>query len=67
MPIGSGPIEAACKSLVTLRCKRSGQSWSTSGMRAALAPRMQMLNDRLPAVVSRLRQRRYTAIIHEAA
>ena len=67
MPIGSGPTEGACKSLVTLRCKRSGQCWSTSGMRAALAPRMQILNNRLPAAVDLLRSRCYTAVVNRAA
>jgi Uncharacterised protein family (UPF0236) len=31
LPIGSGPIEAACKTIVQHRLKRSGMTWSTTG------------------------------------
>jgi len=66
-PIGSGPTEGACKSLVTVRCKRSGQSWSSEGLRAVLAARTQILNDRLPTVVTLLRLHNYTAHVRRAA
>jgi len=67
LPIGSGPTEGACKSLVTVRCKRSGQSWSTPGLAAVLAARTQILNERLPRVVTLLRHRHYTADVRRAA
>lgn len=36
LPIGSGVVEAACKTLVTQRMKRSGMSWSQAGGQAIL-------------------------------
>jgi hypothetical protein len=38
-PIGSGVVEAACKTLVTQRLKLSGMRWSTGGAQAILTPR----------------------------
>ena len=35
-PIGSGVTEAACKTLVTQRCKQSGMRWSAPGLEAIL-------------------------------
>jgi hypothetical protein len=37
--IGSGVVEAACKTLVTQRLKQSGMRWSTGGAQAILTPR----------------------------
>jgi hypothetical protein len=31
LPIGRGPIEAACKTIVQHRLKRSGMTWSRTG------------------------------------
>ena len=39
IPIGSGLVEAACKTLVTQRLKRSGMAWSDEGAQAILTPR----------------------------
>jgi hypothetical protein len=39
LPIGSGVVEAACKTLVTQRLKNSGMRWSTAGAQAILTPR----------------------------
>lgn len=36
LDIGSGPVEAACKTLVTQRLKISGATWSRQGARAIL-------------------------------
>lgn len=41
LPIGSGPIEAACKTVVGHRLKRSGMRWSSGGAQ-------QILNLRVP-------------------
>ena len=39
LPIGSGVVEAACKTLVTQRLKLSGMRWSNVGAQAILTPR----------------------------
>jgi hypothetical protein len=46
-PIGSGVTEGACKSMITVRCKRGGQRWRERGLTACLTLRTQHLNDRL--------------------
>jgi hypothetical protein len=66
-PIGSGATEGACKSFVSFRCKRSGQRWRNEGLRAALACRTQLVNDRLPTAMTTLRRHRYTADVRLAA
>lgn len=43
--IGSGVIEAACKSVVGARCKRSGMRWTKEGAQYILALRCLLLND----------------------
>ena len=39
MPVGSGPVEAACKSLVAQRMKQSGMRWGMDGGQAILTIR----------------------------
>lgn len=45
-PIGSGVMEAACKTLVAQRLKLSGQRWSVAGAQAVLTPRGWEQSDR---------------------
>lgn len=46
-PVGSGVTEGACKSLISMRAKRSGQRWRPDGIDAALALRAALHSDRL--------------------
>jgi len=46
LPIGSGPIEAACKTLVTQRMKNSGMRWGQEGGQAILTLRGWSQSDR---------------------
>ena len=48
-PIGSGVTEGACKSVIGMRCKRSGQRWFESGLSPCLRLRSLLLNRRLKA------------------
>ena len=43
MMIGSGPVEAACKSVVGSRLKGTGMRWSAAGADAVLAIRTALL------------------------
>lgn len=49
LPIGSGVVEATCKTLVTQRMKRSGQRWSSDGGQAILTFRAFAQSDRFDA------------------
>jgi hypothetical protein len=46
LPIGSGVVEAACKTLVTQRLKRSGMRWNNAGGQAILTLRSAAQSDR---------------------
>jgi hypothetical protein len=46
-PIGSGIVESACKTVVQLRCKRTGQRWEHDGGQAILRFRSLLLSDKL--------------------
>ena len=46
LPIGSGIVEAACKTLVAQRLKLSGMRWSAEGGQAVLNPRAWHQSDR---------------------
>ncbi len=48
LPIGSGVVEAACKTLATERLKRSGMSWSLPGIQAVLTIRSLLQSNRWP-------------------
>ena len=43
LPIGSGVVEAACKTLATQRMKRSGMRWRHAGGQAILTLRALVL------------------------
>ena len=60
LPVGSGPTEGACKSLVSSRAKRSGQRWHDDGISAVLTLRAIHQSDRLPPFWKHL-HRRYVA------
>ena len=47
LPCGSGATEGACKSVVTMRAKGSGQRWHEDGVTAALTLRAIYLSGRL--------------------
>lgn len=49
LPIGSGVMEASCKTLVAQRLKLSGQRWSVPGAQAILTPRGWDQSDRFDA------------------
>ena len=50
LPCGSGATEGACKSVVTMRTKGSGQRWHDDGLTAALSLRAVYLSERLPTL-----------------
>ena len=54
LPIGSRVVEAACKTLVTERMKRSGMHWREAGGQAILTLRGWTQSDRFPAAWSSL-------------
>jgi hypothetical protein len=45
LPLGSGAVESAAKSVLQLRRKRPGMRWSECGARAILALRTQPLTE----------------------
>ena len=46
-PIGSGIVESACKTVLQMRCKRSGQRWEIKGGQAILTFRALLLSKEL--------------------
>ena len=56
LPIGSGVVEAACKTLVTQRMKRSGMRWRRDGGQAILTLRGLIQSDRFDDAWLLLRQ-----------
>lgn len=66
LPCGSGATEGACKSVVTIRTKRSGQRWHADGVTAALSLRAIYLSERLPTLWSHFAAE-YSAAVQPAA
>ena len=56
LPIGSGVVEATCKTLVTERLKRSGMRWSERGGQAILTLRALLQSNRFDSGWSLLLQ-----------
>ena len=57
MLVGSGAVEAGCKSVVAQRCKLSGMSWTVSGATGILTLRCLEASDRwqeIPALHSQI-------------
>jgi hypothetical protein len=54
LPIASGVMEAACKTLVTQRLKRSGMTWTHAGGQAILTLRSLIQSNRWPSAWSLL-------------
>jgi hypothetical protein len=65
LPIGSGVVEAACKTLVSERLKQSGMRWTIRGGQAIVTLRSQMQSDRWENAWALL-ARSYTATIRPA-
>ncbi len=55
-PIGSGPVEAACKSVVKTRLCRSGMRWSRSGGQHILGLRTYVKSARWDAMLSQYKR-----------
>ena len=66
LPVGSGPTEGACKSLVMTRAKRCGQRWHLTGVRSVLTLRALDMSERLRPTFDLLTHD-YTASIKVAA
>jgi hypothetical protein len=55
--VGSGVTEGACKSLITMRAKRSGQRWHKPGISAVLTLRSLVASERFDAFWTRFARR----------
>ncbi|HEY6342295.1 MAG TPA: hypothetical protein VIY49_12445, partial [Bryobacteraceae bacterium] len=51
--VGSGVIEAGCKTVIGQRLKQSGMFWTVSGANSILALRCQHLNGRFCGLLGR--------------
>ena len=65
LPIGSGPVEAACKTIVKTRLGRSGMSWSWNGGQSILQLRTYIKSDRWDAFWQEYKTRRIKPIEYQ--
>ncbi len=62
IPTGSGATEGACKSLVMIRTKGSGQRWHSRGVNAVLTLRGLYMSNRLYRFWTAMNKRREVSI-----
>lgn len=65
LPIGSGPVEAACKTLVKTRLGRSGMYWSWQGGQRIVQLRTSVKSDRWDAFWQHDKARRIAPMEHQ--
>ncbi len=62
LPIGSGAVEATCKTLVAVRMKRAGSRWKSTTGEHVLRLRALPLSDRWDQAMHKLHETRRTAV-----
>lgn len=67
LPVGSGPTEGACKSLVQVRAKGCGQRWLEDGLDTVLLLRGLLMSDRLPDAFRELAREHQPVVLRRAS